>query len=44
MAKNLDRLLDELPAKRRAVIEARAGELTTLTRILHKLRAPSLVF
>jgi DNA-binding XRE family transcriptional regulator len=30
MAKNLDRLLAELPAKRRAAIEVRAGELASL--------------
>jgi len=30
VAKNLDHLLAELPAKRRAAIEARAGELATL--------------
>lgn len=31
MAKRLDHLLAQLPAKRRAAIEARAGELATLT-------------
>jgi transcriptional regulator with XRE-family HTH domain len=30
MAKKLDHLLEQLPAKRRAAIEARAGELATL--------------
>lgn len=30
MAKKLDQLLADLPAKRRAAIEARAGELATL--------------
>ena len=30
MAKKLDHLLERLPAKRRAAIEARAGELATL--------------
>ena len=30
MAKKLDHLLERLPAKRRATIEARAGELATL--------------
>lgn len=30
MAKKLDQLLEQLPAKRRATIEARAGELATL--------------
>ncbi|MDP2822701.1 MAG: XRE family transcriptional regulator [Sulfuritalea sp.] len=30
MAKKLDRLLEQLPAKRRAAIETRAGELATL--------------
>jgi transcriptional regulator with XRE-family HTH domain len=30
MAKRLDHLLEQLPARRRAAIEARAGELATL--------------
>ncbi|MCK9389015.1 MAG: helix-turn-helix domain-containing protein [Sulfuritalea sp.] len=30
MAKKLDHLLEQMPAKRRAAIEARAGELATL--------------
>jgi len=30
MAKRLEQLLDDLPAKRRAAIEARAGNLATL--------------
>jgi transcriptional regulator with XRE-family HTH domain len=30
MAKNLEKILEEMPAKRRATIEARAAELATL--------------